>query len=107
MNLEIIAKGEISVERFFGQTVIYLPIEMGDSVSRTAIERILLEFFSQERLSKFQWDIYKGVHKGIGFYEIEFPSVLVYKSKKQPEFEIPDRIVERIQEEYSKSVKAK
>lgn len=96
MNLEKIVNGEISIEKFWGQTVIYLPADIGDKISKEIIDSILLEFFSKEKLEIYH-TYYHGKLEGIRFYSIEFPGVLINK-----EYDIPDKIVKRIQEESSK-----
>lgn len=96
MNLEKIAKGEISVEMFWGQTVIYLPADIGNKISREIIDSILLEFFSREKLESYN-TYFQGSLEGIRFYSIEFPGILISK-----EYDIPDKIVRRIREESSK-----
>ena len=51
-SLSIVASGEIGIERFYGQTLVYLPKIIGDRVGRFSITRIALEVFSSEKLRK-------------------------------------------------------
>ncbi len=105
MNIEKIAQGENSAERFYGQTYIYIPASLADALGRFALTKIVLQHFSKERLREHNWRIVKGEYQRISFYMLDLPSVLRYEKTEQPDFAVPDSLSQKIQETYARKKK--
>ncbi len=102
MDFERVRRGEISVERFKGQTLIYFPEEMVDPIPKFTIRKIVKEYFSAEELRKVKWKFGKYEYDDLKFYYLELPRVIDFGELVQPRFTIPDTIAQRVQAEYER-----
>lgn len=100
MQLEKVANGEISVERFFGQTVVYFPAEIGDKVGEFFFLKSAMELFSKERLAKTRYEFFSGSHEGVDFCQVNLPPVLTFDNGPSPDVALPNRFVDKIMKEY-------
>ncbi|GEM_PF-7134526 len=89
-SIDAILRGEYSVERFWGQTVLYLPgsISVVPEEKRVAVVH---EFFPKFPLDNLNRAAVEDFHNLPAFYCVEIPSVLVM-GKKGPLYEVPDKI---------------
>ncbi|GEM_PF-4633351 len=102
MDLEKVAHGQISVERFYGQTYIYIPAAIAETAGGFALTKIVLHYFTKEQLREHEWRIDKGEHQGVSFYMLDLPSVLRPREAEQPEFNKPDSLAQKIQDTYTR-----
>lgn len=103
MNLDLVAEGKISVEKFFGQTYIYIPQAIGDTIGEVALRDLVLEIFKPvEKLKRHAWSIRQDEYEGVHFYGLNLPSVIIPGQDEQSNWNIPDLFAERIMEEYRK-----
>ncbi len=104
MDLDSIAKvtrGEYCILRFRGQTVIYLPLSMGDAIPSEAWTRVAQSYFQEEELGTDLPKVYRWVEDLPNFYEITLPSVFNrynpnISSSTQPEWQLPELFMQRI-----------
>ncbi|MBI2102329.1 hypothetical protein HYT55_00685 [Candidatus Woesearchaeota archaeon] len=112
MNLEKFREAEerdeISIERFYGQTVLYIPESIGDVVAGETIWGIVKEYFSEDALNGFSGESHKLEPKKYGFeisgdyfYSVEFPSVINLQGEPSI-WTVADDIVAKILEEYQR-----
>ncbi len=99
-------KNEISIERFFGQTILYIPEMIGDVVDGETIGGIVKDYFPTEMLNGFSGESYRSDPKRYGFeikgnsfYSVEFPSV-INRADEPSIWYVADDIAEKILDEY-------
>ncbi len=103
------ATGKVSIERFYGQTIFYIPEYIGDIVDSDTIWRIVREYFPEETLDGFSKETPKLNPRrwnldilGEFFYSIEFPSVIIPPDEGPSRWHVADEIAEKILGEYHK-----
>ncbi|HLC62766.1 MAG TPA: hypothetical protein VJJ21_00430 [Candidatus Nanoarchaeia archaeon] len=94
-TIEALAKGECAVERFYGQTVIYIPNLLADRLTKREIKIAAEEIFPPKELERFGWTYWKGKDYAC----VELPSVIDELTSPHPRWNHPSRIIDKILEQ--------
>lgn len=92
---EELVQGRCAIQRFWGQTAIYLPIMIGVRVDDETIRKLADEVYTKPVIDKFLYSIYRDNH----FVLFDVPSSLDPRTEDQennPKYRKPDDLVEKI-----------
>ncbi len=85
-------EGRCVVERFWGQTLIYMPPDWQNSLKDTDITSMVYGVFPKDCLDKFGWNIARGEN----YFFLELPSVLSLEKNKS-DYKKPDILSNKLQ----------
>ena len=85
----------ISIEKFYGQTVIYFRKDKINEISDSELESLAREVFGN-RLEHSQPRLYRGELDGVAYCSIELPSVREVPPNPQLDIDLPGDLVERV-----------
>ena len=93
-SIDKIRRGEAGIERFFGQTVIYLPASLVERIGEQRVIESSLEFFPRTADDDYLPRI-TGPYEleGTQYYIFETDSVFEARGREHPKYFVPDKFV--------------
>jgi len=79
-SIDAILRDHYSVERFWGQTVLYLPMSISKLTEEQRVSVVCI-FFPKHKLAELHWTVVENFRDLPPFYELELPNVLVVGKK--------------------------
>lgn len=91
--MEAFSHGKCAVERFWGQTIVYIPPAIALKVGEDNLRLIALEVFGKEKLK----NLYR-YYAADDYISLELPSVLDFPGPVHKDYDLPDNLVNKIME---------